>query len=267
MKFESHSFKPKSGKGWESFEESPGNDRVLVKMIETVVDLGKYKIGEGAAAEVSDITFGDSRFCIKIHTDFQIMSGKGDYEKVPEDYREFYARNSHRLKTEKPWRQDVVEEASIANLAHKDSGGVIVPRVYRIVKLNGDKSGEGYYVRHGIDAIVMDQIDGHNLEEVLNEPNLLPENFDIDHFFDEIKKFISLLNARGIHHRDLSIRNIMIQNKTGRPVVIDFGRSTRQALGDPNKEETAKGIISFRDDIEQLGFVKDEFVKGLNLTH
>ncbi len=114
------------------------------------------------------------------------------------------------------------------------------------------------------EGLVMEQIYGYTLKEILENPKLLPKTYDHNKFFSDLKIFIEKMNSFGIYHRDLHSGNIMIEEETGSPVVIDFGRSTCNYSGndDPYKQEyfitneqTGLGEIktmSFSRDIDKL---------------
>lgn len=79
-------------------------------------------------------------------------------------------------------------------------------------------------------AIQMEQIDGASIKKILSGEVVLPQNFDIDIFFTELRNAVELLNAAGIFHRDL-INNAgnVIVDKEGKPWIIDFGTALRAA--------------------------------------
>lgn len=75
-------------------------------------------------------------------------------------------------------------------------------------------------------ALIMEQLPAVNLQHAINDPKLFPQSFDYETFFDNLEDYISELHTnQKIIHGDLFARNIMIDNTTGNPYVIDFGRS------------------------------------------
>jgi len=75
-------------------------------------------------------------------------------------------------------------------------------------------------------AIVMEELDAVNFEIAARGKAPMPAGFEINDFFNRLKQYIKALHTeKSIAHRDLAPRNIMICNKTGRPFVIDFGKS------------------------------------------
>lgn len=77
-------------------------------------------------------------------------------------------------------------------------------------------------------VIVMEELDAVNFELAARGKAPLPPDFDMNDFFDRLKTYIKTLHEqKQIFHNDLAPRNIMICNKTGRPFIIDFGKSAR----------------------------------------
>ncbi|NTU66554.1 MAG: protein kinase family protein [Candidatus Moranbacteria bacterium] len=117
-------------------------------------------------------------------------------------------------------QNDISDEISIQKDATgvEPSGPVKVPMPYykRIVD--------------GHPVFVMEKINGFTLREV-EEKKVLPKNFNPESFFKSLAEFIRKMNDQGIHHRDIHAGNIMIDWKTGNPVLIDFGLSKRGMPG------------------------------------
>lgn len=84
-----------------------------------------------------------------------------------------------------------------------------------------------YYAGDESAAILMEQLDAVDLQQVLLRKKEMPEGFDIDSFFEKLEDFIDAMHKSGVVHKDLDPRNIMVDNKTGDPRIIDFGRSLR----------------------------------------
>jgi tRNA A-37 threonylcarbamoyl transferase component Bud32 len=96
-------------------------------------------------------------------------------------------------------------------------------------------------------AIVMEQLDAADMKQVLIGNHEMPPNFKIDDFFDELHAFFEVMHAKkGIAHGDVAPRNIMIDKKTGKPRLIDFGRSSYIQHG------TEEGTKLVDEDFENL---------------
>jgi len=92
----------------------------------------------------------------------------------------------------------------------------------------------------GLTVIVMEELDAVNFEIAARGKAPIPEGFEMNDFFDRLKQYIEAMHTeKGIAHRDLAPRNIMICNKTGRPLVIDFGKS--EYLADSKNSDMAIG--------------------------
>jgi tRNA A-37 threonylcarbamoyl transferase component Bud32 len=100
-------------------------------------------------------------------------------------------------------------------------------------------------------VIIMEQLPAVGLQHVLNGTQELPEGFDYDEFVKSLEEYIDALHSeKGVAHNDLYPRNVMIDEETGLPYVIDFGRST---------------ILDGLSDDEIHAKTKDDWVKYDNI--
>lgn len=110
----------------------------------------------------------------------------------------------------------------------------------------------------GGNYFVMEKIIGSNLEEVLIDSSLLPENFSYDLFIKDLEDQVQKMHNAGIYHRDLHNRNVMV-NEKGLPVIIDFGTATEGTGSDFTYEELANVYNSSKGTYEQVsGKFKDD---------
>jgi predicted Ser/Thr protein kinase len=78
----------------------------------------------------------------------------------------------------------------------------------------------------GLTVIVMEELNAVNFELAATGKAPIPQDFDLEDFFQKLHTYITKMHdEKGIAHKDLAPRNVMICNKTGKPFVIDFGRS------------------------------------------
>jgi RIO-like serine/threonine protein kinase len=235
MKFESTILRPDKDSG--KFEKAENQQERFHSHLEEIMNQPEHFLGKGAAAQVRQLTFGRKDICVKIHEEIDVMAR--DIENVPEGYKKAYTE-----KTEEegpPWRQTVREEAETANAARVLSRHAKVPEVYRIVRDVGSEIHDGCWIEQKREMLIMEQIIGFDLEQVIMKGQLLPAGFDVDMFCDNLEKFISEINARGVYHRDLAPRNVMVNlDNINEPVVIDFGRSTQFGASDPYEEHISK---------------------------
>jgi hypothetical protein len=118
--------------------------------------------------------------------------------------------------------------------------------------------------------IVMEFVDGENLESLLQRVGRLPQRKAID-IGREICAGLAASHDRDVIHGDLKPANIMIDGR-GHARVSDFGLSalaadmTRRTLiaGTPAymAPEQRKGQLSVRSDVYALGLVLEELTKG-----
>ncbi|HEX8702653.1 MAG TPA: protein kinase [Myxococcaceae bacterium] len=74
--------------------------------------------------------------------------------------------------------------------------------------------------RSGFHYMVLDFVDGYTLERWVQRTS--PTSHEAAVLFLKLFDALDHLHARGVFHRDLSLRNIMV-SKEGEPVIIDFG--------------------------------------------
>ncbi len=90
-----------------------------------------------------------------------------------------------------------------------------------------------------IKVIAMEYFDNATrLEDVVDPkfPELkkeLPHSFEHEVFFNKLEDFVKKMHdEKGIYHRDLHSRNVLIDNETGNPIVIDFGDASYPSADD-----------------------------------
>ena len=93
-----------------------------------------------------------------------------------------------------------------------------------------------------IRAIMMERINGPSLLDILTRDDTdLPDNFDINSFFEQLEHTLTIMNESGYFHRDLmnNAGNVMVDEK-GEPCLVDFGSAIKSA--DPDKNPMAYQI-------------------------
>ncbi|MEJ0002339.1 MAG: phosphotransferase [bacterium] len=114
----------------------------------------------------------------------------------------------------------------------------------------------------GDEFFLMEKIDGINVEEALAQPSKVPDAFSNEPFMKDLDDQIKKMHNAGIYHRDLHVRNVMI-DKAGQPVIIDFGTAVEGTGSDFTYEELAtvydekkKGYTQvsgkFQDDLKMV---------------
>jgi serine/threonine protein kinase len=110
--------------------------------------------------------------------------------------------------------------------------------------------------------LIMERLIASSLDDFIRGVSQtdLPDNFDVDVFFDKCEDEMEKMHSFGIHHRDLHLGNIMIDIE-GNPIFIDFGDAKKVFLSDddPYKDDTIKGMVRYTSDKERLRNSKIEF--------
>lgn len=113
--------------------------------------------------------------------------------------------------------------------------------------------------------LIMERVNGCTVEEAIQKPALLPKDFDYKKFCNSLDEQIEKMHAKGIYHRDLHIRNVMI-DRDGMPVIIDFGTATRGSGSDLTYEETVMMLNSEKGTYEpKSGYFTDDLIMVRNL--
>lgn len=80
--------------------------------------------------------------------------------------------------------------------------------------------------------LIMERLRAVNLQHVLNGTAELPEGFDYEDFYSKLEGYLNNMHDTAhIAHNDLFPRNIMVDEVTGMPYVIDFGRAKNFIAG------------------------------------
>jgi serine/threonine protein kinase len=152
--------------------------------------------------------------------------GSGNYSNVYSDRQAGLVYKKEKL-LKKP-KNDVHTEATFLVQLSGMSTDVLVPEpvVSFVADLKREKDDK--QVRQSV--LVMEEIDGYSIDRMLTinpESGLrvpFPKTFNADTFFPALRSFIKKMHTeKGIYHRDIADRNIMIDNESGNPVLIDFG--------------------------------------------
>ncbi len=132
--------------------------------------------------------------------------------------------------------------------------GTRVPKVFYFIK-DGDTR-----------AIAMERLDAVPLQAALDGTEAFPETFDPELFLQALSRYIRALNEKGFYHRDLHAGNIMIDNETGMPRVIDFGSATfTQFPDEAYRKRVVKGgqevNIVLKSDVRSLELLQNKIRK------
>ncbi|MFT5280996.1 MAG: tRNA A-37 threonylcarbamoyl transferase component Bud32 [Flavobacteriaceae bacterium] len=172
-----------------------------------------------------------------------------------------------------PYLNTVEEEGMYLESASKfKDTGVRVPEPIAFIEARVPKDYKGKKITIRESVLAMEQIDGISFQDIIKPAKekfrkKMPENFNIDSFFQKLQDFIAKLNENKIYHRDLHMGNVMIDRETGDPVVIDFGFSAKQYSSDQDMynevDETRGKVTHFLNDKRQVEILKKEIQEYL----
>jgi len=123
--------------------------------------------------------------------------------------------------------------------------------------------------------IVMDYIDGKTLKDLIKKEGKIEIGRAVK-IIEEVCEALSYAHKNGVIHRDVKPSNIIIEDKTGKSYITDFGiakavsgtklTQTGVSLGTPEymspEQFSEKGSIDQRTDIYSLGIVFYEMLTG-----
>lgn len=119
-----------------------------------------------------------------------------------------------------------------------------------------------YYMSEETHLYVMEKLKAIGLDEIIAGTRELPANFNIDPFFKKLENFIHKMNQKQIYHRDLHEGNIMTDEATGDPRIIDFGHSKKNVPHEEAfRDKDVRGEKIFPPDEEKLQQTKNKFIK------
>ena len=89
------------------------------------------------------------------------------------------------------------------------------PNIVRVIDVF-EANGTVYYS--------MEFIDGQNLEEIVKQHGILPEN-EVRRILPQLLNALAVVHDKGFQHLDIKPANVMIRRSNGDAVLIDFGAS------------------------------------------
>src|SRR5271167_3656018 len=126
----------------------------------------------------------------------------------------------------------------------------------------------------GIKFITMEYIEGHDVKHIVDEQGKLKTEESV-RIIEQVCLALEAAHAEGVVHRDLKPQNIMVEAKSGRISVMDFGiaRSTEMGgmtqtgvmLGTPDymsPEQVMGEHVDARSDLFTLGVIFYQLLTG-----
>ena len=167
----------------------------------------------------------------------------------------------------------LVGDASVAMRFRREAKALASIRSLHVVQLYAFGHHEASYF------FAMEYVRGRSLKEILAEHRAHGDTIPVHRavtILRQIAEGISAVHAAGIVHRDVKPSNIIIEEDTGRPVLVDFGlaapgddATTALAMGTPlymAPEQTmlteSKLPITPRTDVYSLGCTAFEMLAG-----
>jgi predicted Ser/Thr protein kinase len=219
------------------------NEEILQILADTEQRLLKPELmlGEGAHGAVFTRNQAKSASCVKLMWDSTttIKAKNNDNSKLSDYYRYLQSILSKKGKFEFRSKNSARDEAAITNKA-ASVDGIRSPKVFAVVKLQREVDEwdeQGTYAQEDVEMLVMERVRGMNIEQIIDQSKFplefLPETFSFKEFEADLLDQIERLHEAGIYHRDITLRNVMIESQTGKPWIIDFGISNDVPGDDP----------------------------------
>ena len=183
---------------------------------------------------------------------------KGDFAKV---YKDHINESCYKVLSRPDQIRTAREEAELLDylndLNDLKLGFVPIPLFSISPKM---KLGDESQFKNG--ALAMQLVDGISLKKTIATGSPVPENFEIESFFQKIYLLLEVMHKeKGVYHRDVHIGNILIERKTGLPYLIDYGNSVKLS-----KQELDSKIDPYHLEINGKSFDLQNDFKGLELA-
>ena len=167
----------------------------------------------------------------------------------------------------------LVGDVSVAMRFHREAKALASIRSLHVVQLHAFGHHDGSYF------FAMEYVRGRSLKEIIVEHRAHGDTIPVHRaltILTQIADGIAAVHAAGIVHRDIKPSNIIIEEDTGRPVLVDFGlaapgddAAVAMAMGTPlymAPEQTAmtgeRLPITPRTDVYSLGCTAFEMLSG-----
>ena len=224
------------------------NGKEIFREVERLLDSKENLIGIGRTAEVHFLHVNEEH-CWKIISKHE-KAGKGTVAFSDTGSRPEY----HPVHVEAQFLADLQGVSAHAR----------VPVPYYALTKETDSENDEPYEHSETSILAMEKLNAVSLEDVLRRNVAMPEKFDKKGYFEKLRGFFEdMHNRKGIHHRDAHIGNLMIDNLTGEPYVIDFGSATYGRSEDVYSEERARETVRYIPDIDHLDKAEKEVTKYL----
>ena len=238
-------------KSFETKELDPETLDTAISHYESMLNAHDSFLGSGYSGLVSKqhpklADSKDSKYCVKCRWDTLMVNNRSkNVQNLPENLIALKEVENHFTKANEEKKRlrkrgveflpdnSVLREAVVQYTANKilTEAGMpdVVPGINYIIKIergeSGDVNGDPFAITEEVNLMLMDQIPGYNLQEIiLHNSSELARSLDVDAIEARLRLVFNILHENGIVHRDLTLRNIMLDSTTLMPHVIDFGK-------------------------------------------
>ena len=189
-------------KAYEASKELLDQER-LSKQIEKIAVTVNESLGAGKTAEVFFLPEQNPKNCYKLISQERLNS-------------------LYEFAYDIPHYNSCEVEAEFLSELCTISDKVAIPHPQVIWEGKSDKLGD-------FQVLIMETLDAVTIQDVLLRAEDAPENFDYKSFMQTLKDFVEKMNSEyKIHHRDLSVTNVLIDKETGKPCIVDFGDAYKE---------------------------------------
>ncbi len=124
--------------------------------------------------------------------------------------------------------------AHLAGLAYQQTDDRLgTPGTSELIRLSHEDDGfcdakerDPYFMHEEVYMLYLEEIQGLSVEDMIYELPEWMKQISIEAVRTELRRIVQTLHTAGIVHRDITIRNVMIEETTGLPRLIDFGTAT-----------------------------------------
>lgn len=228
---------------------SPKEADMIRQMHMRVISDKSLFVGKGNYGTVYDL-IKDSRFCAKhIWINIETLIRGGDLSKLDKKYKPlvdlYYYFSAVKEKRRSYMSQGIIfpaqntplTEAAISNgarevlMQHGFFG--MIPMVHEVYTFKDQITGSTdnglpFVIEDEASILIMERVPGLSVQDIiLQDEHDKITDIDVAKIKDKLEQAFRCLHQKGITHQDVSNRNIMINLKTGEPVIIDFGAASR----------------------------------------
>ncbi len=267
-------------------ERTPEENIIDHKEIRDIIAKKKNFLGvgnNGFIVSTNDAVYGE--ICRKMVWDkLDIFVTDKGLKNLPPDLRALHEIYSHfrhaktanknivsvgnmvQLPANKPSKEFVLQEVS-RRILLQENIPCVIPEVFSLTHFSkveetpndGRSKDEMYYISEQYTSILMDQVRGLSIQDMILQYPQSKEFLDInvDLFIEQLLAAVRALHRYGIRHQDITARNIMFDLDSKQPVIIDFGKSGCGGWDTPVSEDEEVSLVENEIRNHLLSFIRD----------